>query len=405
MKKKWILLMVVTFMIFVGIGIIIYDFGKDKILFPPKVTNDILLNKGTFLGEISVDKTLNGVYNFVCNYELNEDGSATFVSNEYWQSYNDIVPKETYDLLKSLSSKKLLEISYIEEGILAIYYSDSGATILIIELDQKYNVIFEYELKVKDTYTVPCSTVFSDKESLFIVSYEEEKDTVYITKVNKKSREEVVYSFTWQQLSGQTDKSHSLSGFVFKPSTIWIRDNLLYFAETNIKKDSDAVIAVYDLAEEKSLNCRVFQNSQVVQAQKSKSSFFVLINHGSNNLLVLYEFDMNTFEEKSKVLLPIPEEAVSQDSEVLDFLFNCDRDDEQIAIIFPDIKRTENIDASIGTVILAVYDRQTGELEYKSRLGVASKYEVSEVLINKYKKHTQMNTPVSQFLILAVHYK
>lgn len=76
---------------------------EDRILFPPKITCEIMQGRGNvdFAGELLVDKANRGVYNYNCRYEIDRYGNVQLAERGVWESFADTVSGGIYKSLKN----------------------------------------------------------------------------------------------------------------------------------------------------------------------------------------------------------------------------------------------------------------------------------------------------------------
>lgn len=375
MKKKNVMI----FLIVALLVSIASKVGKDRILPPPEITNEILQSEESVSAVLHVEGSSNIANGFACKFDLNEDGSLTLVDDEAWQAYINREPSETYEFLTTLSSKNLMEIHYTQTGLLAIYYADEILPITLIELDEENQIVFEYEFEGKDLDINNCDEAFVDEENLYII-YMEDNETVYLLTVNKASGAETTQSFTWEEIVGEEGDAYYSDDFMIGTRNVWMKDSVLYFTQTHDSYGGNAEIGAYDFSTKKAVGFKVFEDAQIMAVVKGEDSFEVLVNHKNFTPLALYEFDTNTLAEKSKLSLELPDEYLSELEGAGDFLFELDIEGERIAVLFPDNQSLYQLDDNENfRKILAVYDKETGEMKYRSRLTIDADYEINEI--------------------------
>lgn len=102
-------------------GFVIHDLSEDRVLFPPEITSEVILDEGHTSGELLLKNALTGAYHHTCRYGMNPYGQIELRSKNEWQSYEDTVSKKLHKKLKSLSKQELLQIQKTETGTLCNY--------------------------------------------------------------------------------------------------------------------------------------------------------------------------------------------------------------------------------------------------------------------------------------------
>lgn len=389
-KNRMQLLSAVLIVVLVagGIGLGLKKLGEDRILLPPKVSCEILQGRDEvdFAGEILVDREGTGVYDYTCRYEMDRYGNVQLTDRKMWQSYDDTVPADVYDMLQNLRDGQLTSIWKLETGWLAEYHEYNG-TVTVIETDFDCQPVFIFD----NTYDhiTSCTAAFVSDGWMYIVSYNDDEQRIYVTSVNKSDGSSVSGSFSYEDLSGVYDSEKRVGGFLFDGRNIWVKDGILYFAETHYNGPPSAVMAAFNLSTGESLTFREFAESHVVMVRQELDAgkVFVLINPMNYQPLQLYELDAVSMEILCTKYLELPYEYLTnQDSRYQgSYLFEADMNEEAVLIKFPDVHHEEMIrEQKTSSNILALYDRTTGEIIWRSRVALAVEYEIYDVeLLNK----------------------
>ena len=382
MRKKitGLVLLTIGILVIIGGTLFIHKANQERILLPPTLSCELLLEEEPFSCDLLVKKANAGVYQYVCQYTLDETGEISLADKNHWQSYEDTIGNDIYTQLKNLSEKSLTQVLKTDTGFLLIFHGTLEEPITIIETDLAGTILFSYDF-MANNYSTPCETVFADAECLYILSYRQNTDELCITTVNKETGEETTTSFSYNDLSGEMKEETRMGGFIFEGANLWIQNNVLYFAETCYSQEPGTVIAAYDLIADKPLYYQKIENAQVmaVRWQSDIDRFFVLLNEKNYTPLRLLEFVLSSGEEISQTELALPEEFIAEDAQPGDYyLFTVDMTENYVAVVMDD--QSENTDDTRKN-ILVVYQSQSGDMVYRSRLTLDANYEIYSVAI------------------------
>ena len=362
-----------------GIALALKKAGEDRILFPPEIGCEVLQQEERVELCLEVDRSLSGVYDYTCGYELDEYGNVALRDRSLWQSYTDAVSKEVYQSLKGLDPGTLTSINRTDSGYLACYYRDSGSWALI-ETDQAAAPAFRYELESGEL-----RTAFLSQGRLYALSRPGEAPVMELTEVDRETGESRAWSFDYQDLSGDSGGDESLGGFLFDGRQMWVQDGVLCFAQTYYGGGTSAVLAAYDLEAGRPLRFQVLEGAQVVlvRCEPEAGRARVLVNPMDYAPLKLLTLDSGTMEVRGEAELELPSEYLTRRDSLYGaetyYLFQGDMDGEQVAILFGDAVDRERMERGQASSILAVYDGDSGRMVWRGRLRYPQGYEISGI--------------------------
>ena len=277
-----------------GAGLVIKKLGEDRILFPPRIQCELLQKDIDFEATLFVDRNNSGVYDYVCAYDMDRYGNVRVSDKRVWQSYTDLIPSEVYDGLKEVCPGELTTIDITENGYLVCSYEDYDSTI-ITETDASLTPVFRYELSTEESTSWKA---FLEGDMLYALSYNGEEDRVYVVSVNKENGQEKFNSFVYRDFVPDAGENDSMGQILFDTDRLWIRGDVLYFAETYYGRPSYAVFGAYDLAESKAVYFETIEHAEVVMVQRGpdKGQVSVLINPMGYQPLELRTIDDTTWK-------------------------------------------------------------------------------------------------------------
>ena len=367
-----------------GAGFGLKKLGEDRILFPPKISCEILQGRGEvdFAGEILLDR-VSGVYDYTCRYEINRYGTVQLADRKMWQSYTDTVPASVYDALQNLCSGKLTSIWQTDAGWLGEYNNQNG-TVTIIETDFNCQPVFILDNSYE--HITSCVTAFAEDDFLYVVSYSDDERRIYVTTVDKEDGTSISGSFSYEDLSGVYDSEKAVGGFLFDGRNMWVKDGVLYFAETHYNGPPAAVMAAYNLETGETMAFCEFTESHVVAVRKEldEGKVYVLVNPMNYQPLQLYELDAVSMEILSVKDLELPYEYMTnQDFRNQGaYLFVADISEEAVLVKYPDVYSEEMVRAQERrSDILALYDLNTSDMIWRARTAMDIEYEIYGVTV------------------------
>lgn len=348
--------------------------GEKRILFPPKIDCQVLLEREPVSVGLLVDQANTGVYQSTCRYEL-ADGTVTLAERDCWQSYEDTVSRAEYRHFRDLSDKTLTRVQKTDAGYLLIFRGNPAQPVAVLETDRAGNVTFSYDFDGTG-YTTPCETAFSGKDSLYILSYTKDTDTLSVTAVDREDGGTETVGFSYDRLSGENEAEARMGGFLFDGDSVLIRNGVLYFGSTCYSESPGAVITAYDLAGDTPLYYQKIDGAQAVAVRWEEDRFSVLVNRKRCTPLEVHTFDTEDFSEQV-TLLPLPEEFVpcgwySEDY----YLFPSAMTADRAAVLLDDLAGTPERPDGLRRMLLAVWDTETGEEVYRCRLTMAGDYDI-----------------------------
>lgn len=362
-----------------GAGLVIEKFSEDRILFPPRISCELLQKDIDFEATLFVDRNNSGVYDYVCAYNMDCYGNVQVSDNKVWQSYTDLIPSEVYEGLKKVCPGNLTSIDIIENGYLVCSYEDDSSTI-ITETDSSLTPVFRYELSTEHSASWKA---FLADNMLYALSYNGEEDRVYITSVDKENGQEKPSSFAYRDFVPDAGEDCSIGQILFDMDHLWIRDGVLYFAETYYGRPSYAVLGAYDLTESKAVYFEAIEHAEVVMVHREpdKGQVSVLINPMGYQPLELCTIDDKTMEMIHVTKLELPNEYLTRKDSVYEtdvyYFWKGDMDQDRVAVMFGDMIGRNKMDDGLADSIMVVYDRISGDTIWRGRLTMDAEYEIS----------------------------
>lgn len=387
LRSRIIAALVLIAAIISGVNFMVKKAEENRILFPPSIKCELLQRDTDVEATLVVDRRNTGVYDYICAYNMDRHGNVELTERNMWQSYTDAVPSEVYKGLKKLCPGEVTMIDATDTGYLACSHKDSVTTVLT-ETDASLNVVFQYELNTSG-YTAGVSTAFISENILYILSYNSDEQRSYVTAVNKTTGQEQVSSFVYRDFVPTASEEDSMGGFLFDSNNIWVKDEVLYFAETYHKGAPVSVFGAYDLKQNKAVSFERMENSHIVMTYKEPKNgqVAILLNPMNYQPLELYMIDDVTLEIKSVTQLELPNEYLTRQNSAYAmktyFLFDGDMCDDWVAVLFGDTVSREDLDDVMGSCIMVVYDRDSGKPVWRSRFIMDSEYEINTVILNE----------------------
>lgn len=379
LRNKVIAIVLLIALLGCGVGLAIEKLGENRILFPPRINCELLQRDIDFEATLFVDRNNSGVYDYVCAYDMDRYGNVRVIDNKVWQSYTDLIPSEVYEGLKKTCPGNLTTVDIIENGYLVCSYEDYNNTI-ITETDSSLNPVFRYELSTEESTSW---RAFLADEVLYALSYNGEEDRVYVTSVNKKTGQEKFNSFVYRDFVPDAGEDYSMGQILFDKDHLWIRDDILYFAETYYGRPSFAVLGAYDLAKSKAVYFETIEHAEVIMVHRDpdKGQVSVVINPMGYQPLELCTLDDKTMEIINVTKLELPNEYLTRKDSVYEAdvysLWKADIDQDRVAIMFGDIIDRNKMDDGLSTSIMVVYDRISGDTIWRGRFTMDAEYEIS----------------------------
>lgn len=379
LRNKVIAIALLIVLLVGGTSLVIKKLGEDRILFPPRINCELLQKDIDFEATLFVDRNSSGVYDYVCAYDMDRYGNVQVRNNNVWQSYTDLIPSEVYEGLKKACPGNLTTIDIIENGYLVCSYEGYNSTI-ITETDSSLVPVFRYELSTEESTSWKA---FLEGDMLYALSYNGEEDRVYVASVNKKNGQEKFNSFVYRDFVPDAGENYSMGQILFDMDHLWIRGDVLYFAETYYGHPYYAVFGAYDLAESKAVYFKTIEHAEVVMVQSDpdKGQVSVLINPMGYQPLELCTINDKTMEIINITKLELPNEYLTRKDSVYETdvysLWKADMDQDRVAIMFGDIIDRNKMDDGLATSIMVVYDRPSGDTIWRGRFTMDTKYEIS----------------------------
>ena len=195
------------------------------------------------------------------------------------------------------------------------------------------------------------------------------------------------YSFTYSDLSGRgTEERNKTGGFMFDGQNMWVKNGVLYFAEAHCSGRTMSVVAAYDLEKGMPLVFRELEGSHIVAVKKEldRGRVMVLVNPMNYEPLQLVELDAETLDVVGVTELELPHEYMSRVdyNDYGNYLFETDLTDDGVLVMYPDVfSETQLREQEERSLILALYDRRTGDMTWRARLLLDVEYDVYGVKI------------------------
>jgi transcriptional regulator with XRE-family HTH domain len=389
-KNRMRLLSAVLFLALIvgGVGFGVKKLEEKRILFPPEIISETLQdhNEVEFSAELLVDKASRGVYNYNCRYEIDQYGNVKLAERNVWESFSDTVSSDVYKSLKELCPGELTTIWSFDSGWLAEYHRFDTSKVCLIETDVACEPVFSCEYD-SSKFTSPCLTAFLSDGKVHAVAYNGLEQRMYVISVDKNDGSIQQSSFTYGELSGRgSEETNKIGGFMFEGQHMWVKDDVLYFAEAHYSGNTMSVVASYDLKEEKPLVFREMEGSHVTFVKKDLENdrVYMVVNPMNYQPLQMIEMDAWTLEVLNVTELELPHEYMSRigHDDYGSYLFEVDMSDHQILIKYPDVfSETRLREQEERTEILALYDRETGDMIWRARLILDVNYNIYDVHI------------------------
>lgn len=348
--------------------------GEKRILFPPKVTCEVLLEREPVSAGLLVDQADTGVYQSTCRYEL-ADGAVTLAQRDCWQSYEDTVSRAEYRHFRSLSDKTLVRVQRTGSGYLLVFHGNPAVPVTVMETDGAGNVTFSHDFDSVGTNAVSRSAISGD-DGVYALSYLMDTDTLTVTGVDRSGAEKLSVGFSYDRLSGEESTEKRMGGIAFDGDNVLIRNGVLYFAETCYGEIRGAVIGAYDLTADAPLYYQKIDGAQMVAVRWEADRFSVLVNRKHFTPLEVHTFTMADFSERV-TYLALPEEFTARPwySEEY-YLFPSAMTPHWAAVLLDDLADAPERPDGLRRMLLAVWDTETGEPVYRCRLTVDADYDI-----------------------------
>lgn len=361
-----------------GAALALTKAGEGRILFPPDIRCEVLQREEPVELLLELDRRLNGVYDYLCGYELDGSGQVTLRDRSLWSSYTEAVPEAVYQDLRKLDPGTVAVIDRTEAGYLVSCYRDDGSW-AVIETDRAQQEKFRYEWKGAEGEEF--CTAFLSQGELYLLS--RQGDERFLTAVDREDGEERRYRFNGQSLAGETGAESRIGGFLFDGRQMWVRDGVLCFAQTYYGEGKTrAVWAAYDLEEGRARSFHALEGAEVmaVRQEPETGRVLVLVNPMGYAPLEFYTLDGGTLEVLEKVELALPSEYLTRRDSLYQaeyyYLFEADMDGRQVAVLFGDAAGRESGEDGRASEILVVYDRSDGRMVWRGRLSYPGEYEI-----------------------------
>ncbi len=397
-----------------GSGALLFrHLSADRILFPPRLTCELLQRDADIGVRLLVDRATSGVYDYIRSYELDRYGRARLNGGQLWQSYSGAVPAEVYRQLRALCPGDGVFIDPTENGYLYCCYPTPDS-VTVLETDLSMQPVFRATLPLQEDEAL-CAAIPSDK-AVYLLHWARQQ--FFLTEIDRDTGRLRTIPFDpipWES-------SLSPGGILFHGRHMWVRGGVLYFAETHYHGETSALLCAYDIERGQVISFTELEHRHVVAVQPDAASgqVSILLDPMDYQPLELYTPDSGTLEvveclslEHRHVVAVQPDAASGQVSILLDpmdyqplelytpdsgtlevveclslelpheiralqgsvyekvqyLLFEADLTDAYAAVLFDTLP-----DGDRG--LLSVYDRESGQAVWRGLLSLEGPYEI-----------------------------
>lgn len=345
--------------------------GERWVLRPPEIQSRVTLAEEAAAGALFVKAADAGVNRPAARYALTDSGAVRVEETDCRLSYSGTVPRAAYDALRDRPEGQLIDLRPTETGYLAVYWD--GGTYTAAEADAAGEVVCT--AAVKEAYSAPCSAAWSDETALYILSYDQPQDRVFLQVTDKDTGAQETYGLAWADLDADGEPLR-MGGFLWDPAGIWAEGDILFFAQTHYGVEGRSVLAAYDLAEGRAVSCTVLDDAQVLDVYRGDAGASVLVSHPAARTLEVLALDgAGHIAGRTELDLPLAFLAWAQDREQY-WIFTADLQASRAAVL-------------LGTgggeqreSVLCVYGLPGGETVFQTELTMDPDYEIYEVCLD-----------------------
>lgn len=209
---------------------------------------------------------------------------------------------------------------------------------------------------------------------------------MYLSIINKKDGSVKTFEFSYSSLSGETDTERKIGGFVFDSKNMWVKDEVLYFAESYYDEGCEAIFAAFDLRKQESCFFKKIEDAQVVLTEKASENgrVYVLVNPMAYKPLQRYVLDDVSMESLSVQELELPHEYLTYENSLYErekyYLFTGDMQEPYVAMLFDNTSR-EEMNSGERSNMLAVYDCSIGKIVWRACIKMSAEYDISQMAL------------------------
>ena len=346
--------------------------GERWVLRPPEIQSRVTLAEKAAAGSLFVKAADAGVNRPAARYVLTDSGSVRVVETDCRLSYSGTVPRAVYDALRDRPEGRLTDLRPTETGYLAVYWD--GGTYTAAEADATGQVVCTAAVEA-GAYSAPCSAAWSDETALYILSYDQPQDRVFLQVTDKDTGAQETHGLAWADL-GADGEAMRMGGFLWDIAGVWVEGDVLYFAQTHYGAEGRSVLAAYDLAEGRARSCTVLEDAQVVDVCREGGTASVLVSRPSARTLEVLALDgTGHVSGRTELALPHAFLAWVQDREGY-WIFTADLQASRAAVLL-DTGGGEHRES-----VLCVYDLPGGEAVFQTELTMEADYEIYEVCLD-----------------------
>ena len=362
-------------------GFGVHHLSQNRVLFPPKITSEVILDEGHTSGELLLKNANTGVYHYACRYMV--ESTPYLLSRNEWQSYEDTVSKELYKKLTTLCDRELLAIQKTETGTLCSYaemLEGQEDRYTIIETTVQGDSIFRYDFDLQElkngVYVTAC--VNDDQLGILFRMGDTASASFSWRIIDRAAGTEQDFPFTYRQLSGETESTESLWDYSFDRNCVWVDGEIFYFAATRYARDGGSILGAYDLKQQKSLAFLKVEEGQVMAARATDGVFQVLVNPKHYEDLRLYRLDRKTGDFLESTTMKLSYEFLADREAYMEgyYLSTAELGDSLVTVLF---EANADLQAEKRHYILVGYHPDSGKMRYRSRLSVDTNYEIYEI--------------------------
>lgn len=346
--------------------------GERWVLRPPEIQSRVMLAEEAVAGALFVKAADAGVNRPAARYALTDSGAVRVEETDCRLSYSGTVPRAVYDALRDRPEGQLIDLRPTETGYLGVYRG--GGTYTAAEADGAGEVVCTAAVEA-GSYSAPCAAAWSDETALYILSYDQPQDRVFLQATDKTSGAQETHSLAWADLDADGEPLR-MGGFLWDPAGIWAEGDILFFAQTHYGVEGRSVLAAYDLAEGRAVSCSVLDDAQVLDVYRGDAGASVLVSRPAARTLEVLALDgAGHIADRTELDLPLAFLAWAQDREQY-WIFTADLRASRAAVL-------------LGTgggeqreSVLCVYGLPGGETVFQTELTMDPDYEIYEVCLD-----------------------
>ena len=343
--------------------------GERWVLRPPEIQSRVMLAEEAVAGALFVKAADAGVNRPAARYALTDSGTVRVEETDCRLSYSGTVPRAVYDALRDRPEGQLIDLRPTETGYLAVYRD--GGTYTAAEAGAAGEVVCTAAVEA-GSYSAPCAAAWSDETALYILSYDQPQDRVFLQATDKTSGAQETYGLAWADLDADGEPLR-MGGFLWDIAGIWAEGDILFFAQTHYGVEDRSVLAAYDLAEGRTLGCTVLADAQVLDVFHGDAGAFALVSHPAARTLEVLSLDRaGHIAGRTELTLPHAFLAWVQDRERY-WIFTADLQASRAAVLL------DTGGGEARAAVLCVYDLPGGAAVFQTELTMEADYEIYEI--------------------------